>query len=271
MVSTSWKEALSSTQLHRILEVLDACGEADTSRTFSAVLVDAMSSIFGVRDVTFFRGRDFEDIFADPAPTLTGATENLLVEYHERWRDKDIFALPEVRGMLSRTGFVTLEQLTSLPKPQRSYVEDYLHPHGMGTASALHLRFADGEALVGLFDRETRWDASDTLSVSVLARHLRAQSRSISISSEDPVRTSRLDALTPRQREVADLVSRGLSNLEIAQVLTLSELTVKKYVSRIFDTTGYRNRSSLTAAVLHHRASVRSRERGVRDHREAVG
>jgi DNA-binding NarL/FixJ family response regulator len=42
------------------------------------------------------------------------------------------------------------------------------------------------------------------------------------------------DLLSPREREVALLVSRGLSNKEIARELRLSDGTVKLHVHNIF-------------------------------------
>jgi DNA-binding CsgD family transcriptional regulator len=251
MGTESWKDVLSRSQLHGILEVLDLCSDVEEAADYKRTVVESIATVFRVRDVTFFFGPTYSDIFADPAPLLTGAASPLLHEYHARWRDKDIFALPEARRSLTRTGFIALDHLHALPGPQRSYVEDYLHPHGMGTASALHLRLADGEALVGMFDRERCWDASETMAVRVLARQLRAQSRSLRLAEAgDSGTLDPLHSLTPRQMQVAELVSDGLSNSEIAEILSLSEFTIKKYMSRIFETTGLRNRALLTACVL---------------------
>jgi DNA-binding NarL/FixJ family response regulator len=64
--------------------------------------------------------------------------------------------------------------------------------------------------------------------------------------------------LTPREREVLELLAEGRSNHELAETLTLSTATVKNHVSRILAKLGLRDRAQATA-VAHREGLVRAR------------
>jgi pimeloyl-ACP methyl ester carboxylesterase len=59
------------------------------------------------------------------------------------------------------------------------------------------------------------------------------------------LRTSAAPTLTRRQQEVADLVSQGLTNREIAQRLTIDERTAEGHVERIRTKLGIRSRAQI--------------------------
>jgi ATP/maltotriose-dependent transcriptional regulator MalT len=56
--------------------------------------------------------------------------------------------------------------------------------------------------------------------------------------------------LSMREREIAELVAQGLANKHLATRLSVSQRTIEKHLTSIFDKLGVRNRSELTAFVV---------------------
>ena len=63
---------------------------------------------------------------------------------------------------------------------------------------------------------------------------------------------ARLDDLTPREREVLDLLVQGLSNPEICDRLVISEATAKTHVARILSKLGVRDRVQAVIYAYQH-------------------
>ena len=74
--------------------------------------------------------------------------------------------------------------------------------------------------------------------------------RLASLASRDDCQTADpKDLLTPREREIALLVSEGLSNKEIALGLRIGPATVKNHVHNILDKLRVRRRAAIAAKV----------------------
>jgi two-component system, NarL family, nitrate/nitrite response regulator NarL len=68
------------------------------------------------------------------------------------------------------------------------------------------------------------------------------------------------DPLTPREREIVELVARGLRNAEVAKKLGITEDTVKSHLNNVFQKLNVRDRVQLTLYALRHGIVRASRE-----------
>ncbi|MET8922667.1 response regulator transcription factor [Streptomyces sp. NPDC004623] len=73
--------------------------------------------------------------------------------------------------------------------------------------------------------------------------------------AQEPAAPEALGTLTRREREVLGCLGLGLSNMEIAERLSMAEATVKTHVSRLLGKLGLRSRAQ--AAVLAQQLGVR--------------
>jgi two-component system nitrate/nitrite response regulator NarL len=62
----------------------------------------------------------------------------------------------------------------------------------------------------------------------------------------------RLDSLTPREREVVWLISEGLKNKQIAQRLSVADVTVRHHLTSVFSKLEVADRLSLVVFAFEH-------------------
>ncbi len=136
-------------------------------------------------------------------------------------RMPDLDGISATREVLATSPEVKVVVLTTFE--QDDYIFDAL---GAG-ASGFLLKRTQPEELIAAI--HTVADGDSLLSPSVTRRVIDRMA-----SQPSPIRASaRLDDLTPREREVLELVAQGLSNREIAERFVIEESTVKTHVKRI--------------------------------------
>jgi DNA-binding NarL/FixJ family response regulator len=115
--------------------------------------------------------------------------------------------------------------------------DDYIFGALSAGASGFLLKRTAPEELVAAIHTIAAGDS--LLSPSVTSRVI---GRMAQHPAPDASRDVRLDELTAREREVLELVARGLSNGEIAAALVIEESTVKTHVRRILAKLDVRDR-----------------------------
>jgi DNA-binding NarL/FixJ family response regulator len=114
--------------------------------------------------------------------------------------------------------------------------DDYIFEALSAGASGFLLKRTKPEELIAAI--HTVADGDSLLSPSVTRRVIdRMATQPVAALSG-----ARLDELTPREREVLELLGRGLSNREIAESFVIEESTVKTHVKRILMKLGLRDR-----------------------------
>lgn len=157
--------------------------------------------------------------------------------------------MPELDGIAA-----TKQLLAAAPEAKvvilTTFEEDeYIHGALRAGASGFLLKRTSPEELTEAVHRIAAGEA--LLSPSVTRRVIdQMVARPLPRDGEDP----RLEELTPREREVLELIARGLSNREIATELVVEETTVKTHVKRVLTKLGVRDR--IHAVILAYEAGI---------------
>ena len=131
--------------------------------------------------------------------------------------DEGLRAAEEIRSRYPGTGILILSQHVEVGIATRLLAES---PAGLGYL--LKDRVTDLEDFTAALQRVAEGgSALDPTVVSQLLRHAR--------QADDPI-----NSLTPREREVMELVAEGRSNKGIGERLVITERAVQKHVSSIF-------------------------------------
>ena len=157
--------------------------------------------------------------------------------------------MPDLDGIAA-----TREVLSALPDAKVVMLttfedDDYIFGALAAGASGFLLKRTRPEDLIEAIHTVASGDA--LLSPSITRKVI---DRATSSPQVDAANESALERLTPREREVLDLIARGMSNAEIAEALVVEETTVKTHVKRVLQKLGLRDR--VQAVIFAYESGV---------------
>jgi len=154
----------------------------------------------------------------------------------------------------------TREVLASSPEVRVAILttfedDDYLFGALHAGASGFLLKRTRPEELIAAI--HTIGAGDSLLSPSVTRRVIERMAGPPAVDTDA---AARLDELTPREREVLELIAQGYSNGEIAEAFVIEESTVKTHVKRVLMKLGLRDR--VQAVIFAYETGVAVRGAG---------
>ena len=258
---------VSGAHIDSILRISAMAGECAGDSAFPPPLMQEMADLFGSRSCVYYTMS--EDL--DNRPIWNGFGYNVSAEpvrdYEAHYRSLDpCFAGLKHRAETGRPLVVSTDQVIASERRYVAsrYYRDFLFPQHIH--SSIIFAVGDTRGLLGLFGfhrppGKPHYGADEHLKARLFAAQVAGALRMRKLSDDlanlgvlvDRLRSSELVsdarleefAITPREREIVRHVSRGLTSMQIADRLEISEKTVGQHLDHLYRKTGTHNRTAL--------------------------
>jgi DNA-binding CsgD family transcriptional regulator len=238
---------LSESDFRGALAVLRQAGEVDGPMPFPEPVLAALRRLVPCDVVAYHErvgGHAAVATSGEPRAPMTADIRNACRHYWHQDRLSCAHGARKVSDVLSRREFhqTELYQYVSGPLGIEDMIRLWLDPD---RPSGARLEFDRPRRDFS----ERHRDVLDVLlpHLAQFRRHAAARRR-----AARPLVTG-CEELTPREREILELVAEGRTNAEIAARLWISPLTVRKHLENVFEKLGVHTRTAAVAAVTASR------------------
>ena len=261
-------DMISSAKLEQLAHIGGFACEAAHDNLFATTLLSELESLLDADGAVFYdmSGPFARPVFGESCYRKIEREYGELYGAHYNSMDPCFNSLKPDEGSHFLASASTMRAIDALPSYVESeYYQDFLKPQAIHTSIIFTLNNEDG--LLGLFgfQRPENRDAFDDeshllvrLAAAPIAQALDRRRKA------DPQDGGGLHlqigefALTPRQVEIAKLVTLGLTNSEISRQLGISPKTVENHLTRIYELTRATNRVTLAQSLSFILANANS-------------
>jgi len=242
---------LSESDYRTVLEVIREAGAVDGRDPFPAYVLEGLRRLVPCDVVSYHEGPISQPalVFAgEPRGEMTRAIRDA----HERYLGQD--PLTPVGGARMYSDYFSQHEFHSLglyqevarPVGVEDMIRLWLDPRGAGNARLE-------------FDRpDWGFRERDRTVLDLLLPHLRQFRRNAARRRQAAGPRDGVGRLTPREREVLELVAEGRPNAEVASQLWISSGTVRKHLENAYDKLGVHTRTGAVAALVAPEAQTAS-------------
>jgi DNA-binding CsgD family transcriptional regulator len=240
------RNTLSTTGLRRLLEVVDPVAHDGDGEYVPDSVLAALAGLIGCDDVTFqamdVRRKQVDCQVFGPDEEAGAAPELLEIFWRSFW-DSPACCYPQRTG--DHTSVTRLSDFYTRASFRRTLLGAYFAATGMRHEITLPLP-PDGER-----DRRLmlfRSSGSDFTDADALALHL-LRPHLITLHQRQRRRREGIPDLTPRQMQILTLVAAGLSNVQAARALGISQTTVGKHLENAYARLDVNSRTAAVAKI----------------------
>jgi DNA-binding CsgD family transcriptional regulator len=240
------RNTLSATGLRRLLGAVDPVAHDGDGEYVPDSVLAALAELIGCDDVTFQVmdvRREQADCQVFGPDEEAGASPELLEIFWRSFWDSPACCYPQRTG--DHTSVTRLSDFYTRVSFRKTLLGAYFAATGMRHEITVPLP-PDGER-----DRRLmlfRSSGSDFTDADALALHL-LRPHLITLHLRQRRRHEGVPDLTPRQMQILTLVAAGLSNVQVARALGLSETTVGKHLENVYTRLDVNSRTAAVAKI----------------------